>query len=124
MSFKTASALLAATAAVATTLGVATPASAGPMTGLYLGEHQGLGGNVWFFLGDTPNVRGAEDRASSVRNESGSAWILFEHKNYGGRAYCSPPYSWFNDLHVSWIGFGDKISSVKPMADCAGYPSL
>ncbi|WP_030671016.1 peptidase inhibitor family I36 protein [Streptomyces sp. NRRL B-1347] len=119
--------MLAAVAIAATALVTAPQAAADTKAiGLYLGEHQNLGGAKWYFDKTETSVGRAEDKASSVWNDSGYAWVIFEHKNHRGRAYCLYPNKRVHDLHVQWLSFGDKISSVRRLADagCAGYPPI
>lgn len=104
---------LALAAAVVTTAlpGVSEAAVQSGQTGLHLGEHQFLRGEVRVFTYGTGDLQGFSDEASSVYNNSSEYWILFDDKSYvGGNNYCIRPGEYVYDLHQ--FKFGDKISSV------------
>jgi hypothetical protein len=125
MRSKTTSVLLAATAAAAAALATTSAANAAASAGgLRLGEHQNLGGQVWFFDGSRSSIGGANDEASSALNDDTVAWVVYQHSSYRGRELCLTPGRYIADFHGSWLDFGDKISSVKRLgtSSCEGHP--
>ncbi|MGP3921238.1 beta/gamma crystallin-related protein [Nonomuraea sp. 10N515B] len=131
-------AILASAAAVAA-LTAAAPAQAGSAHAvtvlgggqsavgtLTLGQNQSLGGTNWNFTESNRNLSstGSEDRASSIRVTGNSAWVVYQHDNNGGRAYCILPGQAINDLHHTWWQFGDTISSVQRLIgpNCFNFP--
>ena len=95
---------------------------------LILGRHQNLGGTTWRFTANDANTsdRGS-DEASSLRNVSTTvAWVVYEHYDYQGRGYCVDAGETVPDLHLSILGFGDRISSVRKIdrGECFNYPQF
>jgi hypothetical protein len=69
---------------------------------------------------------GFDDKTSSVMNRTGDYWLLFEDRNYGGRALCIRPFSHVANLKeipfkgAVWGNWNDIISSVRRK----GYRSI
>ncbi|MFI6390793.1 beta/gamma crystallin-related protein [Nonomuraea sp. NPDC050547] len=117
-------AILAAVVTVAALTG-SVPAQASVGT-LILGQNQSLGGLNWTFSETNGNLSptGSDDRASSLRVTGNSAWVVYQHDNNGGRAYCVLPGQSISDLHHRWWQFGDTISSVQRLIgpNCFQFP--
>lgn len=64
------------------------------------------------------------DKTSSIRNNSGVAFIVHDDTNYGGRAYCIKSGIRIWNLQLEPWEFGDKISSAQARSDntCGPYP--
>ncbi|NEY32592.1 hypothetical protein GTU99_10375 [Streptomyces sp. PRKS01-65] len=119
--------LIAVVAAVATAMVTAPASHAGTRAaGLLLGQHQNLGGSVWYFPGSKADIGSAGDKASSAKNDDTVAWLLFDDKNFSDRRYCLAPGYYVKDLHFGSWNFGDKISSVKRLttSSCSGHPTF
>jgi hypothetical protein len=119
--------LIAAVAAVAAAMATAPASQADTRAaGLLLGQHQNLGGSVWYFSDNRADIGSAGDKASSARNDDTVAWLLFDDKNFSDRRYCLAPRHYVKDLHYASWNFGDKISSVKRLttSSCSGYPTF
>jgi hypothetical protein len=93
---------------------------------LRIGQTQRLGGLNWTYSVSNSDLGGAGDRASSVRNESDSAWVMYQHDTFEGRRYCIRPDEYVTNLHNAQWQFGDTTSSVKRLttSSCAGYPAF
>jgi hypothetical protein len=66
------------------------------------------------------------DEASSAKNLSAVAWVLYDDTYYRDRRFCIRPGEEVPDLGAPAYEFSDKISSVKRLdtASCAGYPTF
>jgi hypothetical protein len=97
---------------------------------LVLGQNQNLGGTNWSFTERDPDLRGqGGDSASSIKNNSFQAWLVFEDNTTGGgggRGYCIDPGEFVTDLHIGILNFGDRISSVEPLGEsaCSFFPEF
>jgi hypothetical protein len=102
----------------------------GDESALVLGQNQNLGGTNWSFTERDPDLSGqGGDSASSIRNNSFQAWLVFENNTVGGgggRGYCIDPGEFVTDLHISILNFGDRISSVEPLGEsgCSFFPEF
>ena len=89
-----------------------------------------MGGRTCGWASSQPNLRNSScsfnDKASSVRNGSDNAWVLYDDANYDDRRYCIFAGQRIENLHDSRWNFGDKISSIQrlPGNSCAGYPTF
>lgn len=117
--------LIAAALAVLPIAATAAPAQAS-IGSLILGEHQDLRGTTWAHQRSTGAIGAAEDKASSIFNDSDYAWLVFQDKNYKGRYYCIRSGQIVKNLHLSKWGFGDKISSAMILnrTHCVGQPTF
>lgn len=71
----------------------------------------GYSGQLWSFPPSTTYVgNDANDRASSVFNETSSAVRLFSEPNSGGSSICVNPSSGIGDLGS--VGLSDAVSSI------------
>ncbi len=93
---------------------------------LRLGHDQNLGGENYTYSTSNRNLGGPGDEASSARNESDSAWVLYDDTGFRDRRYCIRPGEYVRDLHNEQWNFGDKISSVRRLStsSCRGYPTF
>lgn len=110
----------------ATTIVTATPGAASSAP-LKLYEHTGYNGYSVSLYSSDSNLwwnKGFGDLASSVKNNSSVAWVLYDDSGYGDRRYCIRAGETISNLHNSAWNFGDKISSVKELGSdsCSGYP--
>jgi Beta/Gamma crystallin len=98
----------------------------GQVPGLVLGQHQSLSGTNWTFTASDSNISGqGGDEASSIRNNSDQAWVVYEHDTFGGRGYCIDPGEFVTNLHIGILGFGDRISSVEAIGQlCFFHPEF
>ena len=55
------------------------------------------------------------DKASSVKNKTGSAWVLYDDTGYSDRSYCISAGKSVKSLKDKW-DFNDKISSIKRLS--------
>ncbi|OXM44505.1 hypothetical protein CFP75_34375 [Amycolatopsis alba DSM 44262] len=53
---------------------------------------------------------GFGDKASSFVNKTSTYWLIYEHKNRGGKALCVRPNSHLSNMDS--VSFGDKMSSI------------
>jgi hypothetical protein len=109
-------------AALGSALAFATPAHAAA-DGLYLAEDSFLHGELRYYGNSRSGIGGFSDEASSLFNDSTSAWVVYDDKNYKDRRYCIRPGERVNNLHWASWKFGDKISSIRRLNSdsCAGY---
>lgn len=117
-------ALTAASVTIATTLSAA-PSHA--FEAIWMYEHTGYNGYSIAVGSSESNLwwdRGFGDMASSVRNVSSVAYVLYDDTGYSDRRYCIRAGESISNLHNDAWNFGDKISSVKRLGSnsCAGYP--
>jgi hypothetical protein len=63
------------------------------------------------YVGDDAN-----DRISSVHNNTSSAVVLYDDPNYGGTEFCLDPGIAIDDLSV--VGLDDSISSLAFSGSC------
>jgi hypothetical protein len=93
---------------------------------LRIGQNQSLGGLNWTYSQSNSDLGEAGDRASSVWNESDSAWVMYQHDTFEGRHYCIRPDEKVSDLHRPQWQFGDMASSVRrlPTTECGRYPAF
>lgn len=68
----------------------------------------------------------SNDEASSAKNYSGVAWVLYDDTYYRDRRFCIRPGEEVPDLGAPAYKFNDKISSVKKLAtaSCEGHPAF
>lgn len=94
-------------------------------THIVLGEHQNFAGETPGYSRSTSSIS-FSDKASSVKNYTSSAWVLYDDRGYGDRHYCIRPGQVINDLHYRAWNFGDKISSLRRLGtrSCAGHPTF
>jgi hypothetical protein len=66
------------------------------------------------------------DEASSARNNTSVAWVLYDDTYFEDRRFCILPHQEVPDLGAPAYKFNDKISSVEKLAtgSCAGYPTF
>jgi hypothetical protein len=120
--------LMAAGAVAAAMALAAVPAPAGADTGLlWLGDAHDMGGKTCGWAGSQSNISGTTfctfgDKASSAKNSSDDAWVLYDDKNFKDTHFCLVPGERNDNLDNQ--DFGNKISSIKRLdgASCAGYP--
>ncbi|GAA3443499.1 peptidase inhibitor family I36 protein [Planomonospora venezuelensis] len=80
-----------------------------------------------YWKSDPAMIRHDSDKASSVRNNTDAAWVLYDDKNYRDRAFCIPPHHEVRDLGWPAYKFNDKVSSVERLpytAPCGGRPRI
>ncbi|MGW6128538.1 peptidase inhibitor family I36 protein [Cellulomonas sp. NPDC055163] len=129
ISVKTKVAAALVTAGVAATTILSATSSAASSAPLSLYEHKGFGGvHVSLYSSDS-NLwwnKGFGDTASSVKNHSTVAWVLYDDTGYSDRRFCILPGQTISNLGADAWKFNDKISSVKELgtASCAGYPTF
>nr|WP_083977571.1 beta/gamma crystallin-related protein [Herbidospora sakaeratensis] len=72
----------------------------------------------------TSHLDGDSDEASSVINNDGVAWVLYDDESYGDRRYCVRPGESVLDLGDDRWKFNDKITSALPLksAGCGTFP--
>ena len=102
---------LSMTAAIAPRAQAATPSAC--LGKLCVFEHSNYGGRyVAYATGSSDMSRFGpyfNDRASSVRNGTGSRWCAYENANYGGRGMVIQPYQ-----SISYLGWlNDRMSSIR-----------
>jgi hypothetical protein len=82
------------------------------------------GGVVRYFTASSDDLERAQvgDAISSLKNTTPSAWVVYEHQEFKGAAYCVKPGQQIPDMRAKHA-FNDKMSSVKRLAQttCAGY---
>ena len=71
-----------------------------------------------------PYIIGFNDKASSVRNNTQYAWVLFDDDTYEDRRYCLKPGLRIYHLGLDQWKFNDKVSSVLKLStgSCGSYP--
>ncbi|GIH23089.1 hypothetical protein Aph01nite_13990 [Acrocarpospora phusangensis] len=120
--------LAVTTAAVTLTSVAVSPAQADPYGSLTLYFHTNFRGDYPMRYYDTRATlwSGESDEASSVRNSSDYAFVLFDDTRFGDRAFCIRPDHEEDWLGNPALGFNDKISSIKRMPNhyCHGYPEI
>lgn len=109
----------------------AAPAQAGGVTATTLelysdfdyDTHWLHGGVVRYFTASSDDLERAQvgDAISSLKNTTPSAWVVYEHQDFKGAAYCVKAGQQIPDLRAKH-SFNDKMSSVKRLsqASCAG----
>jgi hypothetical protein len=69
---------------------------------------------------------GFEDKASSFVNKTSKYWLVYENKNFGGRALCVRPNSHLSNLND--VSFGDRMSSLREarsaISSCGGATTI
>lgn len=120
-------AFLAASVAAATTL-TASPSHA-TYSPLQLWEHtshEGAKLSLWSSESNLGWNRSFGDVASSLRNLSDKAWVVYDDSGYSDRRYCIKAGQSISNLHSDAWNFGDKISSAKVLstAGCGDYPTF
>ncbi|WP_062435791.1 peptidase inhibitor family I36 protein [Herbidospora daliensis] len=104
----------------------AAPAHAEPIEIPYLilFHHQWFQGRSIVLTQPTSHLGGDSDEATSIINNDGVAWVLYDDDSYGDRRYCIRPGESVLNLGDDRWKFNDKITSALPLesASCGKFP--
>lgn len=80
------------------------------------------GGLVRYYTSSSPDLKaaGITDTVSSLKNTTNVSWLVYEHQDYKGLAYCIKPGQQIPDMRAR--NFNDKMSSVARLTlnHCVG----